>query len=60
MVVSLLMFCLQREWLSPNVDEFPCNDPSLQVSQLVKKEDEGFLIARVFFDFDGVQDANAN
>ena len=24
------------------------------------KEGEGFLIARVFFDFDGVQDANAN
>jgi hypothetical protein len=42
------------------VDEFSRNDPSLQVSQLVKKEGEGFLIARVFFDFDGVQDANAN
>jgi len=42
------------------VDEFSRNDSSLQVSQLVKKEGEGFLIARVFFDFDGVQDANAN
>ena len=44
----------------PNVDEFSRNDPSLQVLQLVKKEGEGFLIAPVFFDFDGVQDANAN
>ena len=42
------------------MDEFSRNDSSLQVSQLVKKEGEGFLIARVFFDFDGVQDANAN
>ena len=39
---------------------FSRNDSSLQVSQLVKKEGEGFLIARVFFDFDGVQDANAS
>ena len=30
------------------------------VSQLFKKEGEGFLIARVFFDLDDAQDANAN
>ena len=62
MVVSLLMFCFTARMAFPhcNVDKFSRNDPSLQVSQLVKKEGEGFLIARVFFDFDGVQDANAN